>query len=317
MTAASLAPAVPLPCWTRGSTVIPPPDSRAGSWAGAPGAVLVGGTFYLAYRLRRPVGEGRGYANVVARSDDGVHFDTLTVLRKEQFGAESLERPALVVTDDGRWRLYVSCATPGSKHWRVEALEADRPARLNRARPVTVLPGDAVTGVKDPVIMRTGTRWHLWASCHPLTRPGHEDRMRTAYATSGDGVTWRWRGTVLRGRRGAWDERGARVTSVLPGRCPIAWYDGRASAAENWEERTGTATGVEPFGRFAPQAGGPAASSPHRPGGLRYLSVVPLGDGSYRLYYEASRADGTHELRTELWGAPQLSLEESCPGHRP
>ncbi len=29
------------------------------------------GTFWLAYRLRRPVGVGRGYANVVARSDDG------------------------------------------------------------------------------------------------------------------------------------------------------------------------------------------------------------------------------------------------------
>ncbi|WP_289032471.1 hypothetical protein, partial [uncultured Arsenicicoccus sp.] len=37
-------------------------------------------------------------------------------LDRESFGAASLERPALVRLDDG-WRLYFSCATPGSKHW--------------------------------------------------------------------------------------------------------------------------------------------------------------------------------------------------------
>ena len=88
----------------------------------------VGEDIYLAYRLRRPVGQGRGYANVVARSADGVRFTTVATIGKDAFGAESLERPALVVTDDGRWRLYVSVATPGH-----QAL-AGRPARGEHAR---------------------------------------------------------------------------------------------------------------------------------------------------------------------------------------
>ena len=78
-----------------------------------------------------------------------------------------------------------------------------------------------------------------------------------------------------------------------------AFYDGRASAAENYEERTGIAVGTEPTVLTASSAG-PAAQSGHAGGGLRYLDVLPLPDGRHRLYYELTRADGAHELRTEL-----------------
>src|SRR3954447_2617498 len=127
-------PPLPLPTITEASVAIAPPGDGAGYWSGGPSAQLVDGVFYLAYRLRRPVGEGRGYANVVARSEDGVHFEPVLELHKQQFDSESLERPALAVTPDGRFRLYVSCATPGTLHWSVDAIEADDPAAFDPAR---------------------------------------------------------------------------------------------------------------------------------------------------------------------------------------
>ena len=284
----------------RSVVAVAPPAPGEGTWAGAPSAACGDGEIYLAYRLRRPEGQGRGYAVVVARSADGVHFETLLTIRREELGAESLERPALVRTPDGDWRLYLSCATPGTKHWRVEVLQAAHPGAFDARRSRVVLPGDARTAVKDPVIVRDGGVWHLWASLHPLDDPDQTDRMATGYARSSDGLAWTWQGTALSPRPGEWDSRGARVTAVrlAPGSV-VAYYDGRASAAENFEERTGIATGTDPAA-LAAVGTAAAAESPYAGRGLRYLDVLPLGDGRHRLYYELTRPDGAHELRTEL-----------------
>jgi hypothetical protein len=215
-------------------------------------------------------------------------------LDKMHFGAESLERPAIVRTETGRWRLYVSCATPGSKHWRIDAVEADDPAGLPNAEIRPVFPGDELTGVKDPVIQRAGSQWRAWTSCHPLDLGGEEDRMYTRCATSTDGLAWNWGGVALAGRAGTWDARGARITAVLvDGR---ASYDGRASADENFSERTGLATQTMPPDRWTASGDGPVSSA-------RYLDVVALPSGGYRIYYEAPLPDGSHELRTELVSA--------------
>jgi hypothetical protein len=286
--------------WSEADVVLAPEDPRPGSWAGGPSAQLVDGTWWLAYRLRRPVGEGRGFANVVARSDDGVHLEPVVAIGKDAFGAESLERPALVHTPEGRWRLYVSCATPGTKHWRVDLLEADTVAGLATAVPRTVLPGSHAAAVKDPVLRHDGERWHLWASVHPLDDPAATDRMTTEHATSDDGVAWTWQGTALAGTPGSWDARGVRfATVVLDGDRSWALYDGRATADENWEERTGLAV-QDGDGTFTAAADGPLLQSPHDPGGLRYADVVAVPGGGARWFYEATRADGAHELRTVL-----------------
>jgi hypothetical protein len=291
--------ALSLPAPDDATVVVEPPGEGAGYWAGGPSAVLDDdGTMWLAYRLRRPLGAGRGYANVVARSADGVHFETATVLAREDFTCDSLERPALVRLDDGTWRIYVSCATPGTWHWRVDALDADHPADFSPDSATTVFAGDESVAMKDPVVKLLDGRWHAWVCCHPLDLPDDTDRMSTRYASSDDGLAWSMHDVALAGTPGRWDQRGARVADVAhAGGRWLAYYDGRATKEENAEERTGLAAGDTPGQLVA--GDGPFGAGADGLMSMRYLSVVPLPDGGERLYYETSRRDGAHDLRTE------------------
>ncbi len=64
----------------------------------------------------------------------------------------------------------------------------------------------------------------------------------------------------------------------------------------NYEERTGIAVGPCLFAWRSITPDGPALTSPHASGGLRYMDTIT--DGTRRLFYfESARPDGSHELR--------------------
>jgi hypothetical protein len=87
-----------LPQW-KNSQVVLPAAHGTGNWIGAASALIHDDYIYLAYRDRHPVEQGRGNRAYVARSpiDDGIHFDTLCVIDKEDMRCA--------------WRIERSCVT--------------------------------------------------------------------------------------------------------------------------------------------------------------------------------------------------------------
>jgi len=283
---------VMLPQWDNSQLVLHTAHG-AGNWIGAASALIHDDYIYLAYRDRHPVDKGRGNQAYVARSpvDNGIDFDTLCVIDKSDMDAESLERPALDVTPEGDWDLYLSCATFNSKHWRIERLRAGDPHDFNAKSRETIFPGSATFAVKDPVLVRD-EKLRILATVHPLTEGDENaDQMISVEAYSGE--------PVMVPEPGTWYSRGTRITSVVG---EYVYFDGRASAGENFEERTGIArwNGSQYISVADP------ASSPFGGGALRYVSCVELPAG-LRLYYESATEYGSHELRTELRSRPWWS----------
>lgn len=278
-----------LPRWENSQLVLHTAHGT-GNWIGAASALIHGDFIYLAYRDRHPVDKGRGNRAYVARSPiyNGIHFDTLCVIDKEDMDAESLERPAVDVTPEGDWDLYLSCATFNSKHWRIERLRAGRPQDFNARTRETVFPGSSAFGIKDPVLVR-GQELRILVTAHPLTEGDENaDKMISVDAYSGE--------AVMVPEPETWYSRGTRITSVVG---EYAYFDGRASADENFEERTGIARWNG--SRYIAVAG--PASSPFGGAALRYVSAIELPAG-LRLYYESATKYGSHELRTELHAQP-------------
>src|SRR3712207_7905372 len=111
---------------------------------------------------------------MIRRPPRSTLFPYTTLFRS--FGeAESLERPALVRDPHAGWRLYVSCATPGTKHWRVDLVESDTGEGLAGAAPGTLLPGSAAQAGKDPGGRAPDGGRHLSGGVAPPPAPAAPD----------------------------------------------------------------------------------------------------------------------------------------------
>ncbi len=283
-----------------GVTILAPPGNGPGYWSGAVSTIFDGETkrFYLYYRLRNPRDPGnpkqRGFECRIAESKDGVRFADIWSAVKDDFGAISIERASLVKTYEGIYRLYISFEDIKLGKWKIDLMEADKPANFDpRDRVEIMRPIDGVMGhIKDPYVMIIGGLYYMFINYHPI----RWQSSGTALALSGDGVNFNWVGEIFPRSRG-WDVGISRITSIV--RIPplfYIYYDGGETMRESCEERAGLAISFDLKSYYRLSDNGPLFVSPHGTGSLRYIDALKVGDEIY-CYYEYTREDGSHELR--------------------
>ena len=300
-----------------GTVVRQPPGEGAGYWAGAPSVTVDADnqTTYLVYRLRRPRGvePDRGAEIRIAKSDDGIAFEDIWTGHKKTLNTTSIERCTLARLPDGHWGLFVSFVDPSDGRWRIDLTQADDPSQFDLSARTSVLTAADIDaeGVKDPLLFRVAGLNHMivsYATADSTSDAGEMHGTSDAYntgliksrsglATSEDGITWQWEGDLLSGPETGWDRYCTRINTVWQdGNVWLALYDGSADVSENYEERCGLAYSFDlrHFHRVTRQ--GPLFGNPHATGAIRYFDVVRRSDAT-DFYYEAARADGSHDLR--------------------
>ncbi len=300
-----------------GETIVEPPGEGYGFWAGAPSAIFdyEGGKFYLSYRRRWPLYEGRGGECCVAESEDGVNFKTIWTAKKEDFGANSIEGSSIIRDPSGEWRLYISFEVAKAYDrnpptWRVSLMQADSPEnfRPELERPVMDGPMFGFTFVKDPSVYIMGGEYWAFTSVGIPDQGGGvvegEDirqmgRGSSALITSPDGIHFNKARVVLgpSGEDSSMDCFQARITSILY--LPPVWsvfYDAARHRADGYDEFCCLAVTRDfvNFSRLSLRE--PWVKSPHASGCIRYLDALMV-EGEIHYFYEYARADRSHELR--------------------
>lgn len=284
-----------------------------GYWVGCPSVLIDGDRTWLTYRERRPRGAApdRGWRCAIAVSDDGIRFDDVWEVHKEELESPSMERFDMTKTDRG-YELFLSYVDPVDRRWRIDTITAARPEAFDVAtrRPALTADSTATEGVKDPVVVEIDGAVHLFASFAAsgsgVDPAAHAtaDIYNTGATTHPTGLAVReemgfeWLGSVLDvGERGSWDGYQARLGSVVPvGPGFVGFYDGSRGPAENYEERLGLATSVDGRMWRRESTDGPWLLGPGPSGSIRYVDVV-VQDGAWWIYHEMTRRDGAHEMR--------------------
>lgn len=293
-----------------------PVGAENGYWAGAPGVFYAAdeSAWYLTYRIRRPrgVAPDRGGEARIARSSDLRNWDDVWSVAKDKFDSASIERCALRKGADGQWRYFVSFVDPADGRWCVSVIPAHNIQKLDpaSAKPVFKAKLLGLEGVKDPWIFEHEGTFHMIVSVAlPTARTSDQSHSTldifntgecvsaTGLATSRNLDQWAWEGIVFAPEAAGWDRYCRRLNSIVAhdGKY-FAFYDGSASHAENYEEKTGVAVSSDLRQWRSLTVGGPRFTSPHAKGSLRYMDAQITG-GQALLFYEFARADGAHDLR--------------------
>jgi hypothetical protein len=178
-----------------------PPDCEPGSWVGAGNCTFDpdGRRFLLTSRPRKAAGNVRGYAADIHTSADGVTFDLLHSVPKEEVCAlsgldvHSIEGTQLLRDPlTGDWHFYLSANTDsefvwGGLHWETLLLTARDLTGPWKSRGIVLPTGQGFDRyqARDSSIGIVDGQWRCLYKARDTERT-----VRPALAVSTDGVTW-------------------------------------------------------------------------------------------------------------------------------
>lgn len=294
-----------------GTTVFEPEKEGYGNWIGGMDTVYdtENEKFYMYHRIRKPLGEGRGYKCRIAESENGIDFEPIWETKADKFRARSVEVGSLIKDpESGKWRLYIGYEDQVTERWRVDLLEADEIEELDPHHHRTVLqPNDyGIDWIKDPRVYIIGGLYHIFANVSVEKRwEEDEDGTRhptgqdaTALATSPDGKRFRNLKYIYEPGGGIQGEKGhfrARINSIIP--LPplyVGLTDMGETYYDNYEEACGIAISHNLRDWHRVTTDEPWVKSPY--GNIRYVDALRLDDDIY-YYYEYTREDKSHEIR--------------------
>lgn len=309
----------------QGTVIREPVGNDKGYWVGCPGAFYdeAERAWYLTYRIRRPRGvqPDRGGEVRIARSTDLKHWDDVLRITKDQYNSASIERSALHRGRDGLWRYFTSYVDPADGRWCTAVMKAAKVEQLDPAQRKVIFTAAplGLEGVKDPWIIEVDGVYHLFLSIAlptARTNAGSHGTLdifntgecvsATGLATSRDLDNWEWQGIVLKPDASGWDKYCRRINSVARvGDRWLAFYDGSASEAENYEERCALAVSSNLRDWRSVSPDGPFVTSPFASGSARYFDAK-FANGQWHLFYEFARKDGAHDMRVLVLDASAL-----------
>lgn len=291
--------------------VILQPDTIAPEWwAGAPSVVRGDdGVFWMACRMRTadaPRGL-RGYEIRILRSEDGVAFEAVHAIHRDDIALGGFERPALVRDpDSGRFKLYL-CGPWKEDGWSIVKLDdAALPTEFDpaTARPVISPPAlsyprdQPVLEYKDPVIIHALGQYH----CYVIGYIRRNERI--FHFTSDDGENWQPAGNPYQSIMplANWHDFFVRPAAVVPlGVGYLFVYEGSSTTwydpVYNVVTGLGFTFDLRTIINLTPE--GPLAVST-TPGGnfatFRYSAWLRVGEQLW-VYAEVATADETNEIR--------------------
>ena len=289
--------------------ILRPDEDKPEWWAGAPSVVHDDGVFWLAARMRTQEADRglRGYEIRILRSEDGVNFEAVHRIRREDVPIPGFERPALLKDPaTGQFKLY-ACGPFGDQPWNIIKFDdADSPEQFDpkTARTVIAPPAktyerdQAVVEYKDPVILHAQGAYH----CYLIGYMRKNERIY--HYTSADGETWQPVGNPYNSvmELSGWHDFFIRPSSVLPlGMGYLFVYEG--SKTDWYDPVYNVATGLgftfdlhhiidlTPDGPLAVST----TPSEHF-ATFRYSAWLEV-EGEIWVYAEATCPNNTHEIR--------------------